>query len=558
MPRKRTEVFPKALRTTALAAALISTSVFPAPVGGSGATGVPGKWVTVLLTSTTLTTWSPPVYPTLAFISGVGGGGGGGGKPTATGARGGGGGGGAQYCLRRPFYIVSSAALDYICGTGGNGGSGVAGSAGGPSYFGYLSTETRNLIYLNGGLGGASSATSDGGQGGGWIPATAPTAIGSTPGHAVRLQITHWAGPSGGCGGEASGQTSGLAGEVEAIKSAAAGAAANGSGGGGPGGGSIFGAGAPGTTGSATAVNGTAATNYGTGGSGANGASTVTSAVGGAGAQGAFLVCYWDPNGDSSVGWQFDVLGGAASADAGSYTPTQANTTLLLYGTAAGASAGSRNTSAFNSSGAGGAGEYCLGLPYNYTTGSISYSCAGETAAGAAGNNDGVDGGDLGFGHLKLKGGKAGLRGGTRTGGAGGGRNGGGGGAAGGGLGSAAGVTTAPNSNPAGLFTNGGAGGGGGGSTTGHSGGAGAPCEASRSADGGNTAGGSGPGAPGGGCSWMATGGLGQNYGGAGFNGLDAYGPGAGGGGCGGATGTNQQGGKGGPACLVVMYWKEP
>ena len=56
--------------------------------------------------------------------------------------------------------------------------------------------------------------------------------------------------------------------------------------------------------------------------------------------------------------------------------------------------------------------------------------------------------------------------------------------------------------------------------------------------------------------SWMGAGGAGKDYtAGSSSDGNDAIAPGAGGGGCVGVAGTARAGGKGGPGCLIIMYW---
>lgn len=548
------QFFPRSLITTDKLASVTHTNKFPADLNIAAA----GKWVTVLLTNTSADTWTPPVFPTMLFVTAIAGGAQGGGKAAGTTARGGGGGGSGHYCFRRPMWINDGTALHYQCGPGGTGGA-TTGVAGAATYFGNDKSsgyDGPGYIYLLGGTGGQAASVSDGGAGGGWGPATAPTSVAAAAGHACRLQIYHWNGAAGGCGGETSVQTSGLAGELEAMKSAPAGAAAAGSGGGGPGG-TGFGQGAAGTTGVAGTVAGIAGSSYGSGGSGANGAAA-GARVGGDGAQGAIWIEYWDPNGDATHGWIYQKLGGTAATDASNFTPAYGTATSLmlrLFGVAAGGSAGGRSNATTNTPGGGGSGEYICDFPYQYIGTPVSYSIPGETAKPAVGDNNGVAGGTLTWGssNISLLGGAGGTRAGVRTGGAGGGRNGGTGGPAGGAVGGAAGIAVAPNSNPAGIWTNGGSGGGGG-NTGATNGGHGGPCEGSRSADGGLA--GVGPGSPGGGVSWMGTGGLGLNYNGAAStDGNDATAPGAGGGGCVGVNGVARAGGKGGPGCLIVMYW---
>lgn len=556
--RPSVDIFPAALRTTALASALAAVSLFPAPVGGSS--GSSGKWVTVELSSTTAATWTPPVYPTMLFVDATAAGGAGGGKAATT-ARGGGGGGAGEHCLGRPMWINDGTALDYICGTGGTGVSGAAGNAGGPTYFGRFTSSSYDgpgLIYCIGGAGGAVISVSDGGIGGGNIPFPAATSVGQTA-HAVRQQLHWFAGAGGACGGESSAQNSGLPGQAELGGVAAIGAAANGSGGGGPGAGSPWGPGAAGTAGVAGSTNGTNApsTSWGAGGSGANGAD-FNNKTGGNGANGRIWVVYWDPNGDTTHGWIYEKLGGTAGAASGTFTtPADVAATIWLYGTAPGGSAGSRSATT-NSSGSAGSGEYCLGLPYPYSAGGVAYSIPGETAAAASGDNDGTTGTDLTFGWVVLKGGVRGTRAGNRAGGSGGGRlpNGtGAGGGTSGGAGSPYGpVAGGISSSTTGVYCNSGSGGGGG-NTGATAGGTGGRIECSRSADGG--AAGAGAGGSGGGCSWMGNGGLGQAYdAGSGHDGPNAEAPGAGGGGCYGAS-SARVGGKGGPGCMIAMHWVE-
>jgi hypothetical protein len=268
------------------------------------------------------------------------------------------------------------------------------------------------------------------------------------------------------------------------------------------------------------------------------------------------FVTYWDPNGDTTHGWLYQKLGGTAGAASGTFTtPADIDAIIYLYGVAAGGSGGSRNATT-NTAGAGGSGEYCLGMPYQYPTGGVAYSVPGETAASATGDNNGVTGSDLTFGWMTLKGGLAGTRVGARSGGPGGGRlpNGtGAGGSASGGAGVPYGpIAGGTSSSTTGIYCNSGSGGGGGNISTGN-GGAGARIECSRSADGG--AGGAGAGAPGGGCSWMGNGALGQAYdAGGNHTGVDAEAPGAGGG-SGYGTSAARSGGKGGPGCMIVAYW---
>lgn len=89
------------------------------------------------------------------FLRGVGGGGGGGGISTVSSAGGGGGGGGSGSYAEKLFAVAPNTAYAYTCGTAGGGGAaGSTGTAGGTSTF----VVSGTTVTCQGGLGGIGAA----------------------------------------------------------------------------------------------------------------------------------------------------------------------------------------------------------------------------------------------------------------------------------------------------------------------------------------------------------------------------------------------------------------
>jgi hypothetical protein len=212
-----------------------------------------------ILTSTTAgTSYSPTAGTTGFMVECVGGGGGGGGAVGVTnGTGGGGGGGGGGGYGRRVYTSLNGFTFTYSAGTAGAGGSGSsAGTAGG------------NTLFSD----GTNTLTCKGGSGGNGVTATtaATTVIGA--------------------GGAGAAVSTGIAGDL--LSGGDAGTPGTKIGNGvylsGHGASSHFGGGALGLVNTVGA--GTAAANYGAGGSGAAATNSLTAVSGGNGSQGVVII----------------------------------------------------------------------------------------------------------------------------------------------------------------------------------------------------------------------------------------------------------------------------